>query len=188
MKAINIGDMVSVVDEDVVGKVIEIKATMLAVQVDDGFSFWYSIDEVILLDQDQDWITDSDKVYHHAEQKEESVHKHKHVVKRKAKKVTAQTIEIDLHIEKLVAKPSRMQHLDILKYQIDTAKRKVEWMIQNKIPSIIFIHGVGEGILVAELHYWLGKYEEVKFCAADFRRYGYGATEVHLIPYRSLKR
>ena len=48
----------------------------------------------------------------------------------------------------------------------------------KKIP-IIFIHGVGEGVLKNELHYLFGRYP-VRFYDASYKKYGLGATEVYV--------
>jgi dsDNA-specific endonuclease/ATPase MutS2 len=40
-----------------------------------------------------------------------------------------------------------MSNFDILNLQMETAKRHIDFAIRNRIPKIVFIHGVGEGIL-----------------------------------------
>ena len=45
---------------------------------------------------------------------------------------------------------------------------------------IVFIHGVGEGVLKEELGYLFRKYDNVKFYDADYQKYGLGATEVYI--------
>jgi hypothetical protein len=44
----------------------------------------------------------------------------------------------------------------------------------------VFIHGVGEGVLKLELEYLFGRYNNVKFYDADYKKYGLGATEVYI--------
>ena len=67
----------------------------------------------------------------------------------------------------------------MLNLQLDTAKRKVEFAIQKRISKIVFIHGVGEGVLKSELQSLLNKYP-VKHYDASFKNYGLGATEVYI--------
>jgi hypothetical protein len=45
---------------------------------------------------------------------------------------------------------------------------------------VVFIHGVGEGILKIELDYLFGRYNNVKFYDANYQKYGLGATEVYI--------
>jgi hypothetical protein len=37
-----------------------------------------------------------------------------------------------------------MSNYDILTLQTETAKRHIEFAIRNRIPKIVFIHGVGK--------------------------------------------
>ena len=87
--------------------------------------------------------------------------------------------EFDLHIEKLVKSKGGMTNYDILTLQTETAKRHIEFAIKNRIPKIVFIHGVGEGILKAELDFMLGRYDQISFQDANYQKYGLGATEVY---------
>jgi dsDNA-specific endonuclease/ATPase MutS2 len=73
-----------------------------------------------------------------------------------------------------------MSNFDILNIQLDTAKRQIEFAVRKRIPKIVFIHGVGEGVLKAELDYLLGRYDNLKFYDANFQKYGVGATEVYI--------
>jgi dsDNA-specific endonuclease/ATPase MutS2 len=67
----------------------------------------------------------------------------------------------------------------MLNLQIDTAKRKLEYAIQKRISKVVFIHGVGEGVLKSELQFLLQKYP-VKYYDASYQKYGLGATEVYI--------
>jgi len=73
-----------------------------------------------------------------------------------------------------------MSNHEMLNLQIDTAKRQLEFAIRKRIQKIVFIHGVGEGILKEELKYLFGRYENVKCYDADYQKYGLGATEVYI--------
>jgi dsDNA-specific endonuclease/ATPase MutS2 len=72
-----------------------------------------------------------------------------------------------------------MDNYDMLNLQLDTAKRKVEFAIQKRVSKIVFIHGVGEGVLKSELQSLLNKYP-VKHYDASYKKYGLGATEVYI--------
>ena len=88
-------------------------------------------------------------------------------------------MEVDLHINKLVKSTRGLDNYDMLNLQLDTAKRKVEFAIQKRISKIVFIHGVGEGVLKSELQSLLNKYP-VKHYDASYKQYGLGATEVYV--------
>ena len=59
------------------------------------------------------------------------------------------------------------------------AKRQMDFAISKRIQKVVFIHGVGEGVLRAELESLFGRYDNLKFYDADFQKYGRGATEVY---------
>jgi len=44
----------------------------------------------------------------------------------------------------------------------------------------VFIHGIGEGVLKAELEYLFRRYGNLKYYDADYQKYGRGATEVYI--------
>ena len=72
-----------------------------------------------------------------------------------------------------------MSNYDILTLQSETAKKHIDFAIRNRIPKIVLIHGVGEGILKSELDFMLGRYEMITFQDANYQKYGLGATEVY---------
>ena len=89
-------------------------------------------------------------------------------------------MEVDLHIQQITKSTRGMGNFDILTLQLETAKRKIEFARAKQIPRIIFIHGVGEGVLKEELDFLFKKYDSLEFYPADFQKYGWGATEVRL--------
>ena len=89
-------------------------------------------------------------------------------------------MEVDLHIHQLVKSSKGMSNYDILNIQLETAKRQLDFAIRKRIQKVVFIHGVGEGILKEELHYLFKRYDNVKFYDADYQKYGLGATEVYI--------
>lgn len=89
--------------------------------------------------------------------------------------------EIDLHIEKLRDDFQFLSNTEILKIQMDHYKKALDAAIVHKLPSITFIHGIGNGTLKQEIHKTLGRNNHVKtFLDARKEKFGYGATEVIL--------
>ncbi len=86
--------------------------------------------------------------------------------------------EVDLHIHKLVNDPDTLSDADKLKLQIDYCKNCIESAIEHSYKKVVFIHGVGVGILKMELHKILKTYENIQFRDAPIAKYGIGATEV----------
>ena len=88
-------------------------------------------------------------------------------------------LEVDLHINQLIKSTRGLDNYDMLNLQLDTAKSKIEFAISKRISKVVFIHGVGEGVLKAELQSLLNRYP-VKFYDASYKKYGLGATEVYV--------
>src|SRR5699024_9188877 len=79
---------------------------------------------------------------------------------RSAKHMQNTVVEVDLHIENLTKSTRFMSDYDMLNLQLNTAKNKLDWAIQNHIRRLVFIHGVGRGVLRMELETLLSRYDE----------------------------
>jgi len=171
------GDKVSVLDEDFNGVVTEVKGDEITVETDDGFLMKFNSKELIKV-HDTSVLNSKTISFNSTEiKKQKEIPKPRSFVKERVKGEIPPP-EFDLHIEKLAKNHRSMSNYDILTLQSETAKRHIEFAIRNRIPKIIFIHGVGEGILKAELDFMLARYDNIIFRDADYRKYGVGATEV----------
>lgn len=89
---------------------------------------------------------------------------------------------IDLHIEKLTDDWRRMSNYEILSLQLKTFEKYYFLSVAHHQPSLIVIHGIGEGKLRDEVHAILRTKREVKSFVNQYHpRYGYGATEIHFL-------
>ena len=111
--------------------------------------------------------------------REKEVPKPNQINKEKKNKKEISAPEFDLHIEKLVKNHKSLSNYDILTIQLETAQRHMDFAVRNRIPKIVFIHGVGEGVLKSDLDFLLGRYDNVVFQDANYQKYGQGATEVY---------
>lgn len=112
--------------------------------------------------------------------KKEEDDKRLHVHAVAIKKEQHDDIEVvDLHASELLETTRGMKPADILEYQLDTFRRKMEEYKNRKGSKIIFIHGKGQGVLRnAVLSELKRKYKNCTSQDASFREYGYGATMV----------
>jgi hypothetical protein len=95
--------------------------------------------------------------------------------------VAAPAREIDLHIEKLTKDSAKMGNAEILQLQLKTFEDSLDRAVAHGMDEIVFIHGVGNGILRMEIHKRLGKHPYVQFFKDAMReKFGYGATLVKL--------
>lgn len=166
------GDRVSVLDEAINGIVSFTKLEFVTIVTNDGVTMEFHESELI---HDIDLRIGNVKI---KDVENVSKNKKRHQSRKKAKIIPA--IEVDLHIHHLVKSERGMNPNDKLNKQLDTAKFKLDWAIKNRIPKLIFIHGVGSGVLRAKLEYLLDKYEKVVYYDADYKKYGRGATEVSI--------
>ncbi len=87
--------------------------------------------------------------------------------------------QIDLHIEKLRDDYQFLNTNEILNIQLAHFTKSLDAAIVHKLPSIIFIHGSGNGTLRNEIYKMISKHAQVKtFMDAHKEKFGYGATEV----------
>ncbi|OYU79994.1 MAG: DNA mismatch repair protein MutS [Flavobacterium sp. BFFFF1] len=174
---LNKGDKVMVLDDALEGLVVAVNGDNITIETTEGFELTYTAKELIK--------SAAVEINYNAGQNIKQVLKEKEIPKprsfvkeKKAKEMPVP--EFDLHIEKLVKNFRGMNNFDILNLQVETARRHVEFAIQNRIPKIVFIHGVGEGVLKAELDFLLGRYDNIDFQDANYQKYGLGATEIYI--------
>lgn len=90
----------------------------------------------------------------------------------------ASTAEIDLHIEALEPAFDKLNNSQILDIQIKKFHLEMDKAIVKKMHSIIFIHGIGDGVLKNRILNALRDYNGVKSKTAHIGKYGLGAIEV----------
>lgn len=173
------GNRVSVIDDNINGVVLSVNGDKVVIETPDGFRLTFTSAELIKTD---DIISFEDDVNEHNiadVKKYKDIHVSKHLPKTKKVKEKYAAVEFDLHIEQLVPNKKGMSNHEILTLQAETAKRHIEFAIKKRIPRIVLIHGVGEGVLKSELKFLLEKYEEIlRFQDGNYQKYGQGATEI----------
>ena len=99
----------------------------------------------------------------------------------KAQTLPSELVEVDLHVNQLIDDTRGLANADMLKLQMDTFRKELDNAIGSGVKKIVFIHGVGDGVLKNELRRELGrKYSKYPYQDASFREYGFGATMVIL--------
>jgi hypothetical protein len=87
-------------------------------------------------------------------------------------------LEIDLHLEELVEFPMRLDDWQRLHTQMQHVKKCMEAALNQRYRKLVFIHGVGQGVLKSEIRTYLLQFENIVVKDADYKEYGFGATEV----------
>lgn len=176
-----INDRVAVLDDDLSGTITKIEGSEITVATTNGFELKFQDNELVKI---KDSRLMSQSLF--SNKSLESVLSEKESKKRQnppkipSKERTQPAMEVDLHINQLVKNTRGMQNHEMLNLQLETAKRRLEFAIQNRIQRIVFIHGVGEGVLKLELEYLFKRYDSLKFYDANYQKYGQGATEVYI--------
>ncbi len=174
-----VGDRVSVLDDVISGIVLEIGIKRVLISTDEGFEMKFDTTELVVM---SDEISKREFVPQNMSQilSEKEEKKRGKLTIVKAKDRMQPPMEVDLHIHQLVSKSKGMSNYDMLSIQIDTAKRQLDFAIKKKIQRVVFIHGIGAGVLRAELEYLFRQYEHLQYSDANFQKYGRGATEVYV--------
>lgn len=176
---IQVGDKVSVLDEDISGEVIAVSKDEAVITSEDGFELSFPIKELVKIQTGDMTLPSYEEVHKNLQEKEHFQKKTKRPPV-KPKKNQAPPMEVDLHIHKLVKSSKGMTNHDMVNLQLDTAKRQLDFAISKRIPRVIFIHGVGQGVLKEELKYFFGRYENLSISDGDYKKYGLGAMEVYI--------
>lgn len=173
------GDKVSVLDDAISGVVIDIKGQKVSIETTDGFEMEFTQDELIVIDgsiSDRDLMRmDVPKVISEKQPKKKKVKKQTRIDRRKQP-----AMEVDLHIHQLVPRTKGLSNYEMLNIQVDEAKRQLEFAMSKRIQRVVFIHGIGEGVLRSELEFLFGRYDNLEYYDADYQKYGRGATEVYI--------
>lgn len=172
------GIKVAVIDDTICGIVYDVQNNIVLLKDSDGFIHKYHKNELVVIENEQKEFSKFIDIKHDLILENEEYKKSK--PKRSFKTERKQPLlEVDLHIHQLTNSTKGMTNYDMLNLQLDIAKRRLEFARKKKIQRIIFIHGVGEGVLEAELKNMLKNYA-VEVYPASFQKYGFGATEVYL--------
>ena len=173
MVELQVGDYIQVIDNTLEGEVTEIVANQVWIKDKDDFIYQYHLSQVVKIPQPLDIDTTEIKQIIHQETGNRENNRFK---SSKAQQIP----EVDLHIHELIASTKNMTDFEMLQLQLETAEKRLVKAIENKEKRLVFIHGIGKGRLKNELGVLFHRYRQVEFYDADFRKYGFGATEVYI--------
>lgn len=180
---LKLGDKVYILDANYSGYITKIDGSQINIKTEDGFEMMFDISELIKVDNElfnSDLISKMNYKEIHFQNIDEKK-KNEFKINNQRKDITV----VDLHIDKLIKFQRNLKKYEILSFQLKIAKKKLDLAILNGAKRIIFIHGVGQGILKFELEKILRLYNNLEFYPANFKEYGYGATEVRILTKKS---
>lgn len=179
-----INDKIAVIDDAITGVITAIEGEQVTILTTDGFEIQFSKNEIVVMN-DNFLNTEINSMNMDGILSEKQSHKKPTFKRIKSKERVLPPMEVDLHIHQLTSKSNRMSNYDMLNLQLDTAQRQLDFAIKKRIPKVVFIHGVGEGVLKEELEYLFRRYGNLKYYDADYQKYGRGATEVYIFQNKS---
>lgn len=178
-----LGDKVYILDSNFSGHITKIDGSQINIKTEDGFEMMFDIRELIKVDDElfNSYIISKMNYKEIQFQNIDEKKKNKFKINKQRKDITV----VDLHIDKLIKFQKNLKKYEILSFQLKIAKKKLDLAILNGAKRIIFIHGVGQGILKFEVEKILRLYNNLEFYPANFKEYGYGATEVNILTKKS---
>lgn len=176
MPVFKINDTVETIDDTIKGVITAINDTQITIESEEGFPLTFDVHELVKI---SDAIVVSNYDVARVKAEKELPKKRKSAT-IKSKERNAPKMEVDLHIHQLTTISRGMSKYDMLNLQLETAKRQLDFAISKRIQKVVFVHGVGEGVLKEELKYLFGRYDNMKSYDADYQKYGLGATEVYI--------
>ncbi len=195
MKNYKKGDRIKVVDEDVVGEVIEVGKNDVTILDEFGFEQSYPFQEIIpdvgfeeeitSTKDNEESIKEPKVVFDLEESKIEEKKLQdlkstfQETPKKKKEKKKKEPLVIDLHYTQLENYDSKLERRFILQRQVNAAKRAIENARAQRENKIIIIHGKGKGVFQKAL-YDLFDSMNLTYYDADFQIYKLGATTVEL--------
>ncbi|MGO3690088.1 MAG: Smr/MutS family protein [Psychroflexus halocasei] len=170
-----VGDFIELIDDAMVAEIIEIKEDSYVIESEDGFQMEVSKNEVVPM------LNHLDVDFNKADVKQKIIDDLS-PKKKKSKKVLREVpaIEVDLHIHNLTDSTQHMSNYEMLNIQLNEAQRRIDSAIKHRHKKIVFIHGVGQGVLKAELETLFRRYDRITYYDADYKTYGVGATEIYI--------
>ena len=177
-----INDKVSVLDVDINGIISCVRGSEITVVTSTGFDMVFDSSELVKINEN---LMSSNTLFSKTSINNVLIEKDSNKKQIPSKLFfndrNKSVIEVDLHLNQLIKNTRGMQNHEMLNVQLETAKWHLEAAIKQRIQRIIFIHGVGEGVLKIELEYLFNRYDGIKYYDANYQKYGQGATEVYIL-------
>jgi len=96
-----------------------------------------------------------------------------------------ETREVDLHIHEIIDDESGLDAAAKLDLQLQEFQIQLSKAIQDGISKIVFIHGVGTGVLKSKIISILNNdYSHLMYQDASFQKYKFGATLIYLKKFK----
>ncbi|MFN4299860.1 MAG: Smr/MutS family protein [Thermaurantimonas sp.] len=165
------GDEVSFLDETGTATVVSITGHTAIVLTDEGFEIEYPISKLVARPK----LLAKDILNAPVTQKDAAIR-----TTGSKQPPKSDVLEVDLHLHEIAEHYRGFTRHDMVTYQLNHARNQFFKARKAGIKKIIFIHGVGEGVLKQELRKMLSAFDGITVYDADYSKYGQGATAVEI--------
>ena len=194
MQKVKVGDRVKFLNDVGEGVVIKVETSIAIVEDESGFDHEYDLAELLPVggevEEEERYgnnLPDMSEVLARdiSEEKQKKLQEAfdiKYANERATnQKRRGEFMEVDLHFHELVEDISGLKDRTKLDIQLNHFERMMRIAAEQRIRKVIFIHGVGQGVLRHQIRSRLEMYyPECSVRDANPREYGSGATEVLL--------
>ena len=194
MQKVKVGDRVKFLNDVGEGVVIKVETSIAIVEDESGFDHEYDLAELLPVggevEEEERYgnnLPDMSEVLARdiSEEKQKKLQEAfdiKYANERATnQKRRGEFMEVDLHFHELVEDMSGLKDRTKLDIQLNHFERMMRIAAEQRIRKVIFIHGVGQGVLRHQIRSRLEMYyPECSIRDANPREYGSGATEVLL--------
>lgn len=102
-------------------------------------------------------------------------------LKKKVTSTPEDVMEVDLHIHELIDTDQGLDSHEKLQIQIEHFERMMKRAEEQRKHRVIFIHGIGQGVLRHKIRTMLDDYyPNAEYLDGSYATYGQGATEIRL--------
>ncbi len=192
MREIKVGDRVKFLNDVGEGVVLELSIGKAVVEDTNGFDREYDVSELIAVGGAEEEaemygnkLPDLDQILKRdiSEEKQKKIQEQFEIKYANARatnqKRRREHMEVDLHLHELVDEMSGLKDRTKLDIQLNHFERMMKIALEQKIRRVIFIHGVGQGVLRHQIRSRLEMfYPNCSVRDANPREYGSGASEV----------
>ncbi|WP_312206093.1 Smr/MutS family protein [Epilithonimonas hominis] len=162
-----VGDLVSVIDENLKGKVLKIIAQQVKIEDEHGFTYNFSKDKLTIIDAD---------LYENS-----PIIRKNEVTKVVSKKHNKAPLKLDLHFNFLVKNPSDYDAFERLMIQREKLLETIDFCRKNKIKTLQIIHGIGDGVLQKMVYDVLEGLTNIEYDSDGFFYHQSGNVEVKFL-------
>ncbi|SEH84709.1 Smr/MutS family protein [Epilithonimonas hominis] len=162
-----VGDLVSVIDENLKGKVLKIIAQQVKIEDEHGFTYNFSKDKLTIIDAD---------LYENS-----PIIRKNEVTKVVSKKHNKAPLKLDLHFNFLVKNPSDYDAFERLMIQREKLLESIDFCRKNHIKKLQIIHGIGDGVLQKMVYDVLEGLTNIEYDSDGFFYHQSGNVEVKFL-------